>query len=215
MTSAVMMANRAVRKPSMSARHWVFLGVSLLIGVAGAVFYDLSRIDLSFGVEALIVVLALCWLIAIVAIEYCMSRRRFLLRMPSALCWSVGALTIVIVSWKGVSEALPDPGRAYFSLRRSYIESHWAEDARTGIIYFPVTYINLDRDGKSKIPGSFFLFDKNRRVLTLSERLILPSCPLANYEAHEIEDRVYMIRQFVRSPDQPIEPCLITPTRED
>jgi hypothetical protein len=189
----------------------VYFAASLLIGVAGAIFSDLSRSGLLLGIEALIVMFVPVWMIVLAGIGL-FSRGEPSRRLFRVFLWPLGALLAVIAGWKTSQQVLPDAARVYFEFRRPYIEANWKTDARTGIIYFPISYIRFDND--TEVPFFFFAFDKERqfRFFPSGDHLRSPSCPLAKYQAREIKDRVYLVRSFIDGAGEPSEPCLVTPS---
>jgi hypothetical protein len=186
-----------------------FLG-SLLIGLAGAIVRDLSQSGLSEGYEAPVALCVPLWMIVLAGIGI------FNWRIFRTILWPLGALVIVLLTWTVTSAALPDAGRVYFQLRRSYIEANWKTDPQTGTIYFPIRYATFD-GWSTEVPQYSFVFDKYEllRYIPFSNQLSVPSCPFAGYYARKMEDHVYLVSLFTDVPIGDVHPCLVTPTRTE
>ena len=208
MSSIPNQSNADAVTPGWNRRDTLYLIVSLLIGIAGAGFHDLSASGLSpSGIEAPIGLLVPVWMVLLFGYELVCRRS---LR---GILWPPFALFLVVTSWALTSAVLPDAAWVYYKLRRTYIEANWKTDPQSGIIYFPLAYESFD-NWATEVPRVFFVFDKyaKLRFVPFSDQLSWPYCPQGNfYTAHKVAESVYWLRAYIDDPGDDARPCAIAP----
>lgn len=187
--------------------------VSLLLGVSGAMFADLSLCGLVWRGELIVLSLVPVLMVAVFLAEITLTSRKFQWWLIRAFLWPVGTVLLVLIGWQIAERILPDAGQLYFRLRQSHIEANWKVDPQTGIIYFPIRYEKID-GGSKQVPQFFFAFDKDNAfvIAPYSDRLVQPRCPEANYDARRVSNQVYLVQLYTNSSDEISRPCLVVPT---
>jgi len=197
-------------------RYWQdlsYLALSLLLGVSGAIFSDLSLSGLLWRGELFVLTLVPVLMGAVFVAEIVWSSRKFQWWLIRAFLWPVGSFVIVFIGWQVAERQLPDAAQIYLRIRQPYIEANWKVDPQTGLIYFPIRYERLDKESK-EVPQFFFALDKDNAfvIAPYSDNLVRPFCRKANYAARKVSGQVYLVQLYVNDPDEPSEPCLITPS---
>ena len=137
------------------------------------------------------------------------------------LCFVITLLVGVFASTLA-SNSFPDPARIYLWLWRPYVESHWQVDPVAHLTYFPLDYTGVGYKNQEIVPHNFFVLD-DKKALRLDEhpdpysglrRLISPSCPDAKYDASRLDGEIYIVNNYIDDPDEPSQPCLITPNNK-
>jgi hypothetical protein len=210
---------------TLAIRSSVYAVLALMIGLIPSVCIKLTGRGFASDFISLlpfIADLAMAALVALIFFAELLLRprgERLTRALFRAFFCSLVALLVGVLAWVWLAPEVPDPARIYLWLWRPYLESHWRVDPVTHLTYFPLDYTGVGKDNKEVVPHNFFVLD-DRGTLVLDEnphhgisRLISPSCPGAKYYASRLDEKIYIVNNYIDDPDEPSEPCLITPMR--
>jgi hypothetical protein len=204
-------------------RYLICAVLAFLIGVSGPICIKMTSRGFVSGIFSSIPFVAyplmLVWpsIAFLAGLLFRKTGMRLTSTIVRALFFSFITSLIAFFGCALASTSFPDPARIYLWLWRPYVESHWQVDPVTHLTYFPLDYTGVGKENKEIVPHNFFILDdKEKFVLDASSyhgisRLIAPFCPNAKYEASRLDEKIYIVANYVDDPDEPSEPCLITP----
>jgi hypothetical protein len=200
-------------------RRLTYVGVSLIIGCAGAIIFDMrGRGIASARVAGVPLEFAVFWLIGVFLIDltWRVRARSSNGRFVRSAAWSGICLGVIAITWILAATVIPDSARVYLMLRRPYIDAHWQVDPVTKLTYFPLDFYHVDESGKIVVPGDFFVLDQENRLSVdpISHEVNSPKCLGAIYTADRLEGQIYILRHYTETATAPLFPCLITPALE-